>query len=101
MNVVSFSFDIASKKWSLAGLPSNLDSERTLVLVFGPPSMLDDSAALSELVRAFPRSHAQIQNLCEKIDLSKKRWRYHDTRTKYQAKNRSCSQCPDHCDGCP
>ena len=57
MNVVSFSFDIASKKWSLAGLPSNLDSERTLVLVFGPPSMLDDSAALSELVRAFPRSH--------------------------------------------
>ncbi len=56
MNVVSFSFDLASKKWSVKGLPSNLDSERTLVLLFGPPTMLDDRAALSELVQAFPRS---------------------------------------------
>lgn len=56
MNVVSFSFDLASKKWSVGGLPSNLDSERTLVLLFGPPTMLDDRAALSELVQAFPRS---------------------------------------------
>ena len=37
MKVVSFSFDVSAKTWSVPALPSNLDSERTLVLAFGPP----------------------------------------------------------------
>ncbi|HEY4181848.1 MAG TPA: FIST N-terminal domain-containing protein [Kofleriaceae bacterium] len=38
-------------------LPQNLDSDRTLVLVFGATSFLDDPAALGQIADAMPRSH--------------------------------------------
>ncbi|MFC5300414.1 FIST signal transduction protein [Azospira restricta] len=39
------------------GLSSALDSERTLVFVFGAPEFRDDDRAVGELRRTFPRSH--------------------------------------------
>jgi hypothetical protein len=45
----------ATGSWSRPFDPS-LDSPRTLVLVFGPSSYLDEAAALRELVAAFPRA---------------------------------------------
>ena len=44
------------KGWSGA-FPAQLDSESTVVLVFGAPSYVDAPAAMDELVAAFPRSH--------------------------------------------
>ncbi len=41
--------------WSSA-LPSELDSERTLVVVFGASEYADSPAALAELIAAFPKS---------------------------------------------
>ncbi|HEY4055141.1 MAG TPA: FIST N-terminal domain-containing protein [Kofleriaceae bacterium] len=38
-------------------LPQNMDSDRTLVLVFGATSYLDDPAALAQLAESLPRSH--------------------------------------------
>ncbi len=45
-----------SQAWS-RDLPVALDSERTLVLVFGASSLIDDPAPIDHLVRAFPHSH--------------------------------------------
>lgn len=53
MDVRTVSFD--GKAWSEA-LPA-LDSERTLVLVFGASELDDSRAALAELARAYPSSH--------------------------------------------
>lgn len=53
MDVRTVSFD--GKAWSEA-LPA-LDSERTLVLVFGASELDDPRAALAELARAYPSSH--------------------------------------------
>lgn len=41
--------------WSVA-LPAELDSEGTLVVVFGAPEYADAPAPLEELVAAFPKS---------------------------------------------
>jgi len=38
------------------GLPLDLDSEQTLVLVSGAPGLMDRPGLLQDLVRAFPRS---------------------------------------------
>ncbi|MFO0737582.1 MAG: FIST N-terminal domain-containing protein [Labilithrix sp.] len=45
-----------SKGWSGA-FPTELDSESTVVFVFGAPGYVDAPAAMDELVAAFPRSH--------------------------------------------
>ncbi|MBS2013279.1 MAG: FIST C-terminal domain-containing protein [Deltaproteobacteria bacterium] len=57
MKIESIVYDLGAKKWSVPTLPSRLDSERTLVFVAGPAEVLEQSQPLSELVRAFPRSH--------------------------------------------
>jgi hypothetical protein len=46
----------SDKGWSVRPFPA-LDSERTLLVVFGAPRFLDDPAPLRELRAAFPRSH--------------------------------------------
>ncbi|WP_437675385.1 FIST N-terminal domain-containing protein [Sorangium sp. So ce131] len=56
MILETFHYDRDSKKWSVRVLPV-LDSDRTLVLVFGAPEFLDDPGAIRELRRAYPRSH--------------------------------------------
>ncbi|MEA2697070.1 MAG: hypothetical protein QOI66_1341 [Myxococcales bacterium] len=45
----------ASSGWSVPALPA-LDSERTLVVVFGAPSAIDNPAPIQELIAAYPRS---------------------------------------------
>lgn len=42
--------------WSVPGFPV-LDSDRTLVLVFGAPSYFDNPGPIQELVKAYPTSH--------------------------------------------
>ena len=54
MKLVTFRHD-AGAGWS-APLDTSLDSERTLVLVFGAPQFDDVSAPIAEVVKAFPRS---------------------------------------------
>ena len=44
--------------WSITPFPA-LDSENTLVLIFGAPSFAADAAPIRELRRAYPRSHFQ------------------------------------------
>ena len=56
MILETFSYDREPKKWSVRALPV-LDSDRTLVLVFGATELMDDAAALKELRRAYPRAH--------------------------------------------
>ncbi|XYH97399.1 FIST N-terminal domain-containing protein [Sorangium sp. So ce1128] len=56
MRLETFSFSRETGKWSVRALPA-LDSDRTLVLVFGAPEFLDDPGAIRELRRAYPRSH--------------------------------------------
>ncbi|HSO00701.1 MAG TPA: FIST N-terminal domain-containing protein, partial [Candidatus Nanopelagicales bacterium] len=55
MILETFSYDREAKKWSVRALPV-LDSERTLVLVFGSTDIIDDPAPLRELRRAYPRA---------------------------------------------
>jgi serine/threonine protein kinase len=54
--VVTTLYSLTRKSWS-SPLPVALDSERTLVTVFGATELLDDPAPLLELARAFPHSH--------------------------------------------
>ncbi|HTN84991.1 MAG TPA: FIST N-terminal domain-containing protein, partial [Sorangium sp.] len=56
MILETFHYDRDSRKWSVRVMPV-LDSDRTLVLVFGAPEFLDDPGAIRELRRAYPRSH--------------------------------------------
>ncbi|WP_437622084.1 FIST N-terminal domain-containing protein [Sorangium sp. So ce1151] len=56
MILETFHYDRDSRKWSVRVLPV-LDSDRTLVLVFGASEFLDDPGAIRELRRAYPRSH--------------------------------------------
>src|SRR3989338_566341 len=56
MKISSLAWDVKSRKWSVPSLPA-LDSERTLVLAFGAPEIIDQSEAFAELSRAYPRSH--------------------------------------------
>jgi hypothetical protein len=51
----TFTFD-RKRGWSIKSFPK-LNSDRTLVLVFGATSYLDDDAPLCDLQRAFPDSH--------------------------------------------
>src|SRR5262245_45665500 len=55
MIVETLYYDSDSKKWS-APLPP-LDGERTLVLAFGAPELLDVPEPIHGLQRAYPRSH--------------------------------------------
>jgi hypothetical protein len=55
MALETFHFDLDKKAWSVAPLPA-LDSERTLVLAFGAPGLIDDPAAWKALRRSYPRS---------------------------------------------
>lgn len=54
MKLVTVRHD-AESGWT-APLDTSLDSERTLVLVFGAPHLEDTAAPIAEVVRAFPRS---------------------------------------------
>ncbi len=45
-----------ARGWSPRELP-DLDSDRTLVLVFGAPQYLQDGSAIKELRRQYPKSH--------------------------------------------
>lgn len=55
MELVNFTYT-ARSGWSVNPLPA-LDSDKTLVLVFGATSFMDDPAALKELKAAYPSSH--------------------------------------------
>lgn len=62
MKVVTISYEIAAKRWvgpsgSPGALPTELDSEKTLVLVLGPSHLIETPQPVAEIVRAFPRSH--------------------------------------------
>jgi len=56
LQVVTTLYSLTRKSWS-SPLPVALDSERTLVTVFGATELLEDPAPLLELARAFPNSH--------------------------------------------
>src|SRR5689334_3837727 len=55
MKVHSLSYT-AKSGWSVKPLPA-LDSERTLVLVFGAPEFMDSPAPIAEVVKAYPHTH--------------------------------------------
>lgn len=55
MDVTTFSY-APTDGWSVARFP-DLDSPRTLVVVFGGSSFLDDPTPVRELAQAYPRSH--------------------------------------------
>ncbi|HEY8206495.1 MAG TPA: FIST C-terminal domain-containing protein, partial [Myxococcaceae bacterium] len=54
--VESFAYDAARGKWSVPGMPLGLDSEKTLIVAFGAPELLDQPKPFQELRRSFPRS---------------------------------------------
>ena len=54
MQIATFAY--ISNAWSRE-LPAELDSERTLVLVFGASSFIDHPAPIQDLARTFSRSH--------------------------------------------
>ncbi|WP_275936566.1 FIST N-terminal domain-containing protein, partial [Chondromyces apiculatus] len=56
MRVRRFSYDLEQKRWS-EPLDHTLDAERTLVLVFGAPELIDDPSPLGELRRIYPKAH--------------------------------------------
>ena len=56
MNLETFSYE-PSKGWSLRAFP-RLDSEHTLVVVFGAARFMDDPTALRELLAAYPSSRS-------------------------------------------
>src|SRR5260221_14682915 len=45
----------SEKGWSVTPFPA-LDSESTLVLVFGAPEFIDKPAPIAEITRAYPQS---------------------------------------------
>jgi hypothetical protein len=55
MQLITTTFD-RSRGWSRP-LPRELDSERTLLIVFGSTEYLDDPEPLLELKKSFPQSH--------------------------------------------
>src|SRR6266850_6220396 len=55
MDVESRSYS-RHKGWA-EPLPNQLDSDRTLILVFGASDYVDDPTALADLAQVFPRSH--------------------------------------------
>lgn len=54
MELRTFSFELGDG-WSTNEFP-DLDSERTLVIVFAAPGYMDKPAVFSELIRAYPKS---------------------------------------------
>lgn len=54
--VIETFYRTAKGKWSLGNFPE-LDSDRTLLLLFGPSTLIDSASAIQELVRAYPKSH--------------------------------------------
>jgi hypothetical protein len=56
MQVKTFWYDGAARRWSVPTLPA-LDSEQTLVVALGAPRFGADPDALQALGRAYPRSH--------------------------------------------
>src|SRR5688572_30019642 len=56
MRLETLSYDTAKGAWSVPGLPQALDSERTLVVAFGAPEVIDQPKPLRELKSAFPRA---------------------------------------------
>ena len=54
MQVHTLGYD-RKKHWSLKNRP-RIDSSRTLVLLFGPSSLLDSADPLSELINDYPES---------------------------------------------
>lgn len=56
MKVLGFTYDLEERAWSAPDLP-RLDSNRTLITVFGAPEASDHPEAFEALCRAYPRSH--------------------------------------------
>ena len=55
MNITTFCYAPA-QGWSVNTLPA-LDGERTLVLLFGASSFMDEASPIDQLMQAYPRSH--------------------------------------------
>lgn len=55
MNITTFCYTPA-QGWSIDTLPA-LDGERTLVLLFGASSFIDEAAPIDQVMQAYPRSH--------------------------------------------
>lgn len=56
MKLETFTYNGESKAWSVETFPE-LDSEQTLVLVFGDASFYDNPEPVKELAKAYPNSH--------------------------------------------
>src|SRR5688500_18183510 len=56
MKLETFAFDAQKGKWSVPGLPMAMDSDKTLILAFGAPELMDAPAPFKELRRTFPRA---------------------------------------------
>src|SRR6185295_17790849 len=56
MRVETITYDAAKSAWSLPGFPAALDSDRTLVVAFGAPELIDAPKPLKDLKAAFPRA---------------------------------------------
>ena len=55
MKLETFNY-VSSAKWSVDELPA-LDSDRTLVIVFGASDFIEAPDPIHEIARAYPRSH--------------------------------------------
>src|SRR6185295_3611274 len=56
MRVETITYDAAKSAWSLPGFPAALDSDRTLVVAFGAPELIEQPKPLKDLKAAFPRA---------------------------------------------
>ena len=56
MRVETITYDASKSAWSLPGFPAAMDSDRTLVVAFGAPELIDTPKPLKELKAAFPRA---------------------------------------------
>src|SRR6185295_11988328 len=56
MRVETITYDASKSAWSLPGFPQAMDSDRTLVVAFGAPELIEQPQPLKDLKAAFPRS---------------------------------------------
>ncbi|HZN92194.1 MAG TPA: FIST N-terminal domain-containing protein, partial [Myxococcales bacterium] len=56
MRLETITYDAAKGAWSVPGFPQALDSDRTLVVAFGAPELIDQPQPMRELKSAFPRA---------------------------------------------
>ncbi|HEY8209193.1 MAG TPA: FIST N-terminal domain-containing protein, partial [Myxococcaceae bacterium] len=56
MRVETITYDASKGAWSLPDFPHALDSDRTLVVAFGAPELIEKPQPLKDLKAAFPRA---------------------------------------------